>query len=107
VAANWGDLTDGTIDNPINVNEFGQLQTSPFFVYSFTMIDGNPGLFGSATYNCYGDDCHCNGWTTAAAGGSPLPGSAVAKVNDINDDWTDYSYGNFCDGNYSLYCFQQ
>ena len=76
-------------------------------VYSFTRTDGSQGLFGSASEDCYGGDCHCNGWTTTATGGSPTPGSAVGQTAKSNDDWTDYSFGNFCGGSYPLYCFQQ
>jgi len=107
IAANWADLTDGTLDAPINVNEFGNSQTSPSMVYSYTMTDGSNGLFGSSSEDCYGGDCHCNGWTSTATQGNPTPGSAVGQVAKTNDDWTDYSFGNFCGGSYGFYCFQQ
>ena len=107
IAANWAALTDGAIDAPINVNEFGATQTSPSMVYSFTMTDGSNGLFGSSSEDCYGGDCHCSGWTSTATQGNPIPGSAVAQVSQTNDDWTDYSFGNFCGGSYGFYCFQQ
>jgi hypothetical protein len=107
IAANWADLTDGTLDAPINVNEFGNSQTSPSMVYSYTMTDGSNGLFGTSSEDCYGGDCHCSGWTSTATQGNPTPGSAVGQVAKTNDDWSDYSFGNFCGGSYGFYCFQQ
>jgi len=107
VANNWADLTDGTIQNPINVDETGTLQSSPSFAWSFTRVDGSQGLFGSTSEDCYGGDCHCSNWTSTATQGSPTPGSAVSQVNATNDDWTDYSFGNFCGSGYRLKCFQQ
>jgi hypothetical protein len=106
IANNWADLTDGTIQHVINLDENGA-QTTKSMVYSFTRVDGSQGLFGSASEDCYGGDCHCNGWTITATGGSPTPGSAVGQTSKTNDDWTDYSFGNFCGGSYPLYCFQQ
>ncbi len=106
VANDWNDLTDGTIQNPINIDEFGNLQTYSF-AWSFTRVDGSEGLFGSSSEDCYGGDCHCNNWTITATQGSPTPGSAVSQLNQTNDDWTDYSFGNFCGSQYGLKCFEQ
>jgi hypothetical protein len=106
VADDWADLTDGAIANAINVDEFGATQTTGQ-IFSFTRIDGTPGLFGSATSDCYGGDCHCNNWTTNAGQGTPTPGSAVARRGFTDDDWTDYSFGNFCNLVARLYCFEQ
>ena len=107
IAANWADLTDGVIDAPINVNEYGTPQPSPNLVYSYTRIDGSAGLFTSATEDCYGGDCHCSGWTSTATQGNPTPGSAFAQSSKTDDDWTDYSFANACGGNYGFYCFEQ
>lgn len=107
VANDWLDLTDGTIQNAINIDEYGTVQNTPSFAWSFTRIDGSQGLFGNASSNCYGGNCHCNNWTITATQGSPTPGSAVSKVNDTSDDWTDYSFGNFCGSGYRLKCFEQ
>ncbi len=107
VANDWADLTDGTIQNPINVDENGVSRTSPTLVWSYTRIDGSQGLFGNQTANCYGGDCHCNNWTSTATQGNPTPGSAFSLANNIDDDWTDYSFANACGGDYRLKCFQQ
>ncbi|MCO4772992.1 MAG: hypothetical protein KDA24_23365, partial [Deltaproteobacteria bacterium] len=106
VANNWADLTDGTIANPINIDEFGNTQTYSF-AWSFTRVDGSQGLFGSSSEDCYGGNCHCNNWTITATQGSPTPGSAVSRLSYTNDDWTDYSFGNFCGSQYGLKCFEQ
>jgi hypothetical protein len=106
VANNWADLTDGTIQAPIDLDEYGNAVTYSF-TYSFTRTDGTPGLFGNAAEDCYGEDCHCRGWTTTATQGNPIPGSVVSRVGFTDDDWTDYSFLNACGGSYGLYCFEQ
>jgi hypothetical protein len=105
IAMDWADLTDGTILAPINKTEFGVLFQG--MAYTFTLPNGTPGLFGSATSNCYGGDCHCNNWTNPNAQGTPLPGSAVGQTHVSNDDWSDYSFYNGCGGPHPLYCFEQ
>lgn len=106
VANDWADLTDGTLQNPINIDEFGALQGGSF-AWSYTQTDGTKGLFGNSSEDCYGGDCHCNNWSITATQGSPTPGSAVSQLNAVNDDWTDYSFGNFCGSGYRLKCFEQ
>ena len=107
IANDWTDLTDGTIQTPINLNEYGSTVSSSM-VFSFTMVDGTAGVFQSATSNCYGDDCHCNNWTNSNGQGSPTPGSAVGQTNQTDDDWTDYSYYNGCGPTgQPIYCFEQ
>jgi hypothetical protein len=101
VANDWSDLTDGSIQNTITVDEYGNPQS--WFAYSFTQVDGSNGLFGSSGSNCYGVNCHCDNWTTNNTGS----GSAVADTSRTDDDWTDYSFGNFCGQSFRLMCFQQ
>jgi hypothetical protein len=76
-------------------------------VYSFTLIDGTPGLAGSISDNCYGGDCNCNGWTNDQGQGTPTPGSAVGQPYATDKNWTEYSFYNGCDSETSLYCFEQ
>ena len=107
IANDWNDLTDGTINSPINLDEYGNAASSSM-VFSFTMTDGTAGVFQSASSNCYGGDCHCNNWTNANGQGSPTPGSAVGQPNETDDDWTDYSYYNGCGPTgQPIYCFEQ
>ena len=108
IANNWNDLTDGTIANRIDKTEFGTAVNVVYQgVYTFTQANGTPGLFGSPASVCYGSNCHCDSWTNANAQGNPTPGSAVGYYTATNDDWTDYSFGNSCNGPVNLYCFQQ
>ncbi len=107
IANNWADLTDGAINVPLNLTEFGKVPTTGTLIWSYTRIDGTPGLFGNPNHTCYGGDCHCKSWTTTETQGSPIQGSAFALRDKSNDDWTDYSFANACGGEYSLYCFQQ
>ena len=107
IANDWTDLTDGTIQAPINLNEYGS-PVSSSMVFSFTMVDGSAGVFQSSTSNCYGDDCHCNNWTNSNGQGTPTPGSAVGQTNQTGDNWTDYSYYNGCGPTgQPIYCFEQ
>lgn len=107
IANDWGDLTDGSIQNPINLDEAGN-PTTASMVYSYTRNDGTPGLFGSPSHSCYGGDCHCNNWTNSSGQGSPTPGSAVGQTTQTGNSWTDYSFGNFCGPTgYPVYCFGQ
>jgi hypothetical protein len=107
IANDWADLVDGSIQNPINLDEYGNAAPSSM-VFTFTMTDGTAGVFQSTTTNCYGDDCHCNNWTNSNGQGSPTPGSAVGQTTQTNDDWTDYSYYNGCGPTgQPIYCFEQ
>ena len=107
IANDWADLTDGTIQNPINKDEYGNAASSSM-VFTFTMTNGSAGLFQSPTSNCYGEDCHCNNWTNPNGQGSPNPGSGVGQTTKTNDDWTDYSFYNGCGPNgQPIYCFEQ
>ena len=105
VANDWADLTDGTIANSISMDETGGNGGHPSLVYSFTRVDGTPGLFTRSDSRCYGADCHCNNWTNASA--STPNGSGVGRPNYATAQWTDYSFGNFCGGSFSIYCFEQ
>jgi len=107
IANNWADLTDGAINVPLNLTEFGKVPSTGTLIWSYTRIDGTPGLFGNPNHTCYGGDCHCKSWTTTETQGNPIQGSAFALRDKSNDDWTDYSFANACGGDYSLYCFQQ
>ncbi len=107
IANNWTDLTDGTLQHPINLDEYGNAAVSNM-VFTFTMVDGSAGLFQSPTSNCYGDDCHCNNWTNANGQGTTTPGSGVGQTSKIDDDWTDYSFYNGCGPTgQPIYCFEQ
>jgi len=107
IATDWNDLTDGEIAVPLNIDENGNTPSGTSAVWSYTRVDGTPGLFGNANHKCYGGDCHCKGWTTTATQGSPTPGAAVGQRHVSNDNWTDYSFSNSCGSMRFLYCFEQ
>jgi hypothetical protein len=107
IAANWADLTDGALQAPINKTELNGTPTYGPSVFSFTRVNGTPGLFDNPNHVCYGTNCHCNGWTTTQTQGYNKPGSAVGEWNKPNDDWTDYSFANACASTRGLYCFEQ
>ena len=100
VATDWGDLTDGAILNPINVDETGTIVVSDTSAWTNTWVHG--GVFNTAN--------HCNNW---AAPLPPLP--AIATMGGIwrtGREWT-WLGTSLCGGepehirNRRLYCFQQ
>ena len=107
IADDWNDLTDGEIQNPINLDEYGGAAVSSL-VFTFVRIDGTPGLFESSSSNCYGNDCHCDEWTsTDSSSSGGYDGSAVGQSNTTASEWTDYSFYNGCGYDQPIYCFQQ
>ena len=107
VADSWADLTKGTIQSSISVTEDGGPPVGGgSFIWSFTRTNGTPGLVDNSSFACYGTNCTCFNWTSTQTN-NPTIGSAVGRWSFVNDDWTDYSYGNFCSSRYRLYCFEQ
>ena len=106
VASDWNDLTDGTIMQGIDLDEYGN-QTSSSFVFSYTLENGTAGSpFGTTFPNCQADDCHCNNWTDSDPQSSS--NSAVGQPSETDDDWTEYSSFGGCDSTIvSVYCFEQ
>jgi len=99
IANDWNDLTDGTIQNPINVNEIGGVNNNEE-VWTNTDIYGR-------IYSCdpfFSGGCSCLNWT-----------SSEHSLNYVgwtgNSGQTDYSWidslGAFCNGVNRLYCFEQ
>jgi|GEM_PF-3369900 len=88
IADNWTDLTDGTIDNPINKTETngGPPNTS---VYSGTTANGTVVA-----------DEHCSNWTGA-------PKASVGNTGETGSGWTLSSKGKSCSFHYPIYCFEQ
>ena len=105
VASDWNDLTDGSILQPINLDEYGN-QTSSSFVFSYTLSNGTAGSPLSVYPNCQGDDCHCNNWTDSDPQSNSR--SAYGQPSEVDDDWTEYSSSAGCQYSFiSLYCFEQ
>jgi len=87
VAANIGDLTDGTLDAAINLSENLALVTT--FAWTGTLQDGTSS----------GQDC--NGWTN----GGFLSVGTVGDTDDTGPRWTDSPPAGLCDLPRPLYCF--
>ncbi|MCA9489426.1 MAG: DUF1554 domain-containing protein [Myxococcales bacterium] len=91
VADDLGDLTDGSLDSALNVNEFGNA-ISPFNRIVWTGIS-SPNSLASE---------NCNNWTSASSAVTGRRGSA-AYYNSL---WVDAGTST-CNMANSLYCFEQ
>lgn len=97
LANGWSDLTDGTIDAAIDINEFGGSVFAPSYYTNTT----SAGLreFASDTNST------CLDWTSSTSGGNGPAGSG--SYTDFR--WTDTSTAIYCNGsnNPHLVCFEQ
>lgn len=93
VASNWGDLTDGTLKNPINLNEKGHTVNST--VWTGTNSNG-------ASYSLNGNtpEYFCFDWTRDYGGGN------IGQSSFKDKYWTS-KQGDFCGTARYLYCFEQ
>lgn len=91
VANNWNDLTDGSLLNSINRNEYGNLQSGSLPTWTNTKIDG---ALVSAN--------SCNNWTNGTAGYSAGNGFGALT----SSSWT-HSVSISCDYLRRVYCFEQ
>ena len=90
VADHWADLADGTINNPIAVDELGEQPATDTGVWTGTDVGGVPAA-GAAT---------CGDWRSTAGAGQ------VGDLGQIGPRWTaDGTRG--CDEPGRLYCVQQ
>ncbi len=90
VADNWDDLTDGTLNNPINVNEFGDNISVIRQVWTGTNYLGVARLY------------HCNNWTSVSSGVN----GEVGNRDKIVSTWSNIGVNN-CNDKNGLYCFEQ
>jgi len=92
IADDKADLLDGSIANPINVDENGNTLGGPSVLpWTGTRADGTVSTQ------------HCSGWTSAAFG---IPGGIVGRGINNNSWWTDFGPAT-CSGSRQLYCFEQ
>lgn len=89
VAANWADLTDGTLEHAIDRTELNTLYEGA--VWTATQPNGT--FAGSVS---------CNGWTALGANVTGINGSAAST----NGTWTQAG-GTFCNNAFPLFCFEQ
>lgn len=94
IADSWEDLTDGTLDNPINITELGE-PLDGVAVFTNTDIDGTS---IEPMYSC--DD-----WGAAEIENKTWVGTS----GHTNHEWTDSAIFNptACGGYSYLYCFEQ
>lgn len=92
IADNWTDLTDGSLDNNFNRDEFGVTISSPTYVWSDVGTNG--------TY--LNDSNSCTGWTTSSTGVSGKDGATILT----SSFWTNNSVNN-CGVAKRIYCIQQ
>ena len=90
IADNWSDLTDGSINYPINVNETGAL-VAQTLVWTQTFSDGTAGPPAAA----------CSNWTSNSLGAD-----IVGDTTKTDGGWSNSS-SNVCSSTHSLYCFEQ
>lgn len=90
VAKNWNDLIDGSLTNPINIDEYGNLVSGSAWTGTLTNA-------GSAS----GVQNNCNYWS-ANAGYSGLSGN----ISSIIGKWTNNVLLT-CSSQARLYCFEQ
>ena len=98
IAEDKADLTDGSIANPININELGAT------TYGFVCTGSSEA--GHATGPATASGGNCQGWTR---GCGVCDGdhwyAEVGRTDRTSDDWSTAGL-NFC-GSCTLYCFEQ
>jgi hypothetical protein len=90
VAADWAELTSGTLLHPIDEDESGNTRSNAF-TWTDTTVQGG----FSISYDC-------NGWTDST---SQMMGEGGA-AGDVDNGWSD-GFGSTCDLTNSLYCVEQ
>jgi len=101
IAANWADLVDGTLENPINIDEHGN-----------TIQGNNPcvstQVWTNTEANSFGfvDLRNCGGWNAAQPNMIGRVGLAAATDSQWSDEACDDSYA-YCNVPRHLYCFGQ
>jgi hypothetical protein len=89
IANNKADLTDGTLDAPIQVDAKGVTMTQNFGVWTGTVTNGTNSGVGN-----------CNDWRS----GAPNRG-LTGFANDTGGNWTDNQEEGCDDDPRRLYCF--
>jgi len=98
VADNWTDLTDGTIQNSIKVNEAGATVDTTFLNGNLVWTNTTTG--GAVTTPAV--DGSCANWTGAATV------AGVGHQGSADQGWSGYyQWSNYCTAQNRLYCFQQ
>jgi len=105
IAADWIDLTDRIIDNPLNVTAIGT--TVSGFAWTGSDYDGTKATYFASDYPPnYGLDLTCSSWTSGNPGFRTL--GARGNINDPRA-WADWwmGDGSSCTSQLGLYCLEQ
>lgn len=90
IADDWDDLTDGSLQAPINLDDQGIVFPGALLVWTGTQSNG------SAEFN------HCNGFNVDVSGET----GAAGLTDETNLDWTNGA-SRSCSQQASLYCIEQ
>ena len=96
IANDWSDLIDGTLQAPINRDEFGALQAGKL-PWTGTDQTGILKVYPPRTVACQ---------TLWSSSGTSPNNGWFGDSNSATSSWTDNSY-NDCNGANPLYCFEQ
>jgi hypothetical protein len=103
VADDWADLTDGALQNRINLDEHGAVIAPLSYsgwplVWTATQVDGSLWAPYAAAWSS------CSNWTTA----SDLRGGYWGRADVANSDWTEAALSyHLCHLVHYLYCVEQ
>ena len=93
IAEDWANLTDGNLDSPININEFGVGAGTPYRVWTNTNADGSANRSSSFQL--------CGNWTSNSSG------FAFVGRLDWATSWWTFESASGCGIERHLYCFEQ
>jgi hypothetical protein len=94
IAADWADLTNGSVAVAINVTELGG--TAATAVWTGTMSTGSLTAAGGT----------CNDWTTTNPAANGRVGDSTIS-GDTNGTWWSSETNHNCDTTAALYCFER
>jgi len=95
IANGWSDLTDGTLDNLLNLDENGNAISGS---YSWTNTNSNGSIYTT------GFNQSCDYWTSGTGGG--VRTARRGRASQTSSQWTSYNVVG-CNNTYVLYCFEQ
>lgn len=99
LANNWGDLTDGEINYPIDLTEIGTKVVKPYAqAWTNTNNDGSIKKVQDPNFNY-----SCENWTNNSFASK----YAWVGVTDSTRSWSDIHMSQLCGSKLRLYCFEQ
>jgi hypothetical protein len=113
VADNWADLTDGSLDHAIDLDEHGSPVGSETRVWTNTRADGR--AWDNSTQCAQGPSIDIPGlwtWSCGApswtAGDCQFQSGKYGQANSTSGAWTGATSSNVaCDSQFHIYCFEQ